>query len=376
MEYKNFKIGELFDIHPTKRYDLTNNDLFKKNGTTPVITNTSINNGIGGYTSLPATEKGNMITFSDTTTGDAIFYQPDDFIGYSHIQGLYPKKNKEKWTEKSLLYFLTLFKKLAKGRFDYATKFNRKIVSDMDVSLPINNSGNLDFKYMEQYINDMQNELLRTIKSEHNELKDKYKRQMNLDNLNITSDDTKLLNMIKNNEIKYKNIKIGELFDVVSSKEKFNANTVKFGGKYPYVVRSNSNNGIKGYITENEVFLNPRETISFGQDTATIFYQEEDYFTGDKIKIMKFKNGKLDKKLALYLVTAMRKSFQNFSWGQTSFNENVIKNMEIVLPYIDGDINYDFISSYMKIQEKVAINEIMNEKNDNLLKISKLITER
>lgn len=30
MEYKNFKIGELFDIHPTKRYDLTNNDLFKK----------------------------------------------------------------------------------------------------------------------------------------------------------------------------------------------------------------------------------------------------------------------------------------------------------------------------------------------------------
>ena len=96
MEYKNFKIGELFDIHPTKRYDLTNNDLFKKNGTTPVITNKSINNGIGGYTSLPATEKGNMITFSDTTTGDAIFYQPDDFIGYSHIQGLYPKKNKEK----------------------------------------------------------------------------------------------------------------------------------------------------------------------------------------------------------------------------------------------------------------------------------------
>ena len=56
--------------------------------------------------------------------------------------------------------------------------------------------------------------------------------------------------------------------------------------------------------------------------------------------------------------------------------DNVIKNMEIVLPYIDGDINYDFISSYMKIQEKVAINEIMNEKNDNLLKISKLITER
>lgn len=376
MEYKNYKIGELFDIHPTKRYDLTNNNLFKTSGKIPVITNTSINNGIGGYTSLAATEKGNMITFSDTTTGDAIFYQPNDFIGYSHIQGLYPKSNKDKWTEKPLLYFLTLFKKIAKGRFDYATKFNRKIVADMVVSLPINDLGELDFNYMEQYINDMQNELLISIKKEHDELKNKYKNQMNLNNLDITIDDKNLLDMINNNKIEYKNVRIGELFDVVSSKKKFNANTVKFDGKYPYVVRSNINNGIKGYITEDEMYLNSKETISFGQDTATIFYQEEHYFTGDKIKVMKFKNGKLNRRLGLYFITAMRKAFQNFSWGQTSFNEDVIKNVEIVLPFVNNKINYEFIEKYMKILEKLTINEIMDEKHDNLLKISQLIAER
>jgi len=141
----------LFDIHPTKSYGLTNNKLFASQGETPVVVNSSLNNGIGGYVNLPATEKGNMITFSDTTCDNAIFYQPNDFIGYSHVQGLYPKHNIV-WSEKALLYFLTLFKKCAKGRFDYATKFNRTIAAQMEIELPVKN-GKIDFEFMENFIN-------------------------------------------------------------------------------------------------------------------------------------------------------------------------------------------------------------------------------
>lgn len=39
----------------------------------PVVVNSILSNGIGGYVDLPPTEKGNMITYSDTTTPDAIF---------------------------------------------------------------------------------------------------------------------------------------------------------------------------------------------------------------------------------------------------------------------------------------------------------------
>lgn len=151
INFSKYKIDDLFDIHPTKSYGLTNNKLFATKGQTPVVVNSSVNNGIGGYVNLPATEKGNMITFSDTTTDSAIFYQPNDFIGYSHVQGLYPKHNLV-WSEKALLYFLTLFKKCAKGRFDYATKFNRTIAAQMEVELPIKN-GKIDFEFMENFIN-------------------------------------------------------------------------------------------------------------------------------------------------------------------------------------------------------------------------------
>lgn len=149
--YDDFRIGDLFDIHPTKSYGVTNRTLFKTNGKTPVIVNSSIGNGIGGYVDLEPTEKGNMITYTDTTTSEGIFYQPNDFIGYSHIQGLYPLHNVE-WSENALLYFLALFKKQASGRFDYATKFNRKIAADMIVKLPVTEDGNVDFTFMENFV--------------------------------------------------------------------------------------------------------------------------------------------------------------------------------------------------------------------------------
>lgn len=149
--YEDFKIGDLFDIHPTKSYGYTNRLLFKTVGQTPVVVNSSINNGIGGYVSLEPTEMGNMITFTDTTTSEGIFYQPNDFIGYSHIQGLYPLNN-VKWSENSLLYFLSLFKKKAAGRFDYATKFTRKVAAEMLVKLPVNEKKEIDFDFMDAFM--------------------------------------------------------------------------------------------------------------------------------------------------------------------------------------------------------------------------------
>ena len=54
---------------------------------------------------------------------------------------------------------------------------------------------------------------------------------------------------------------------------RFDANKVDVlkSGKFPYVVRMGSNNGQKGFIYEDETYLNEGNTISFGQDTATMF---------------------------------------------------------------------------------------------------------
>ncbi len=153
LTWQSFKLGDLFEIHPTKAYNLTNSHLFNSNAKNPVVTNSSLNNGISGYSSLEPTEKGNQITYSDTTTSEGIFYQKRPFIGYSHVQGLYPLKYHEFWNEKTLLYIVTAFKKVACGRFNYGNKFNRKIASGMPIFLPTNQHGGIDFHFMHTFIN-------------------------------------------------------------------------------------------------------------------------------------------------------------------------------------------------------------------------------
>ncbi|WRA27580.1 restriction endonuclease subunit S [Helicobacter pylori] len=153
LTWQHFKLGDLFEIRPTKAYNLTNPHLFDNNAKNPVVTNSSLNNGISGYSSLEPTEKGNQITYSDTTTSEGIFYQKRPFIGYSHVQGLYPLKYHEFWNEKTLLYIVVAFKKVACGRFDYGNKFNRKIASEMLILLPTNPHGGIDFHFMRTLIN-------------------------------------------------------------------------------------------------------------------------------------------------------------------------------------------------------------------------------
>lgn len=152
--WHEYRIGDLFDIHPTKAYKLTNSSLFEENGINPVVVNSSFNNGIGGYTNLPTTEKGNIITFSDTTTATAMFYQAEPFVGYAHIQGMYPiGKYKEKWNEKSLLFFLSVFRNRAiNSNFDYVNKFTRDSAKEMVIKLPADKNDNPDFLYMEEYM--------------------------------------------------------------------------------------------------------------------------------------------------------------------------------------------------------------------------------
>lgn len=148
------------------------------------------------------------------------------------------------------------------------------------------------------------------------------------------------------------------MFIVKSPKKKFNAINISFGGHYPYVARGASNNGIRGYVDLDPQFLNEANTLSFGQDTATVFYQKDPYFTGDKIKIMSLRDGKLDDLTSCYLVTAIRKAFQSFSWGVTSFNEDVIKSTKLILPCnIYGNPDYEFMRLCMRELEEERMRE-------------------
>jgi len=155
-----FVVGELFDVHPTKAYKLKNSDLLSTNGKNPVVVNSSYNNGIGGYTDQELTEAGNILTFSDTTSGaDTLFFQEKPFVGYPHVQGMYPKTF-ELTIDVAKFMIASLRASINKYSWDYTNKLTRTFISSTTIKLPLKPSANpsnytqddIDWDYMNRFM--------------------------------------------------------------------------------------------------------------------------------------------------------------------------------------------------------------------------------
>nr|WP_033757848.1 restriction endonuclease subunit S [Helicobacter pylori] len=163
----------------------------------------------------------------------------------------------------------------------------------------------------------------------------------------------------------WQNFRLGDLFEVLPYKKRFDANKIniyanKTKDAYPYVVRTSLNNGVRGYLKENKDFLNEGNTISFGQDTATMFYQQKPYFTGDKIKILQCKNPNFNKINALFFIASLTKAFKNFSWGSASFSVSIIENQIISLPTTqDGGMDFNFMHALTNALTKQVIQGVV-----------------
>ena len=146
--FEEVRVGDLFKITPTSYYKSTPpfaSDL------TPQVTNTTQPNGISSFEPHAPNNEKNVITFSDTTVGgDTLFYQPVDFLGYSHIQKMTPTETA--LTKRKATYIITAFKKAVNGRYDYGTKFNRDNAAQTFIQLPVTSTGDIDWDYMGKYI--------------------------------------------------------------------------------------------------------------------------------------------------------------------------------------------------------------------------------
>lgn len=341
----------MFEINPTKYYKLKNEEIISENGDVPLISNSSTDNGVMGYSNLNPLNKGNSLTCSDTTLGaETMYYQEKDFIGYSHIQHLVPKF---KGFNKAIAYMIITASRIATtNKYDYGAKFNRNEMNNTKISLPVKKDREIDFAFMEDFISQLEACRLSQLEA--------YLLVTGLKNYTLTPAEEQALTDFQNGNIEWGEFKVVDLFDVKTSKKRFDANKVKvLQVGYPYVVRTALNNGIKGFLNENEKYLNLGNTISFGQDTATIFYQEKPYFTGDKIKILEPKHKFFGKKNAQFIITVMEQSFRAFSWGSSSFSEEVIKTQNIYIPIQKEEINFEYMEILISAVQKLVIKDVV-----------------
>ncbi|MPX28709.1 restriction endonuclease subunit S [Moraxella catarrhalis] len=268
------------------------------------------------------------------------------------LYNAYLIKSKFKVNERLLYFFASTIQKSIKLKFGYENKAGWAKVKEEKISLPTKN-GEIDFDFMENFISQLEAFRLSQLEA--------YLLVTGLKDYTLMFAEQQALADFENGKVQWGEFRIGDLFDIQTSKKRFDANkvTILEIGRYPYVVRTALNNGIKGYIEEDTQFLNEGNTISFGQDTATVFYQEKPYFTGDKIKIIKPKNNFLSRINAQFILAMMAKSFAKFSWGSSSFKVAILENVIIQLPTKNGEIDFDFMETLISAIQKLVIKDVV-----------------
>lgn len=270
-----------------------------------------------------------------------VFYatnQNEDFHIGTRVKALSFKQGKI--SKKVRLFLVSAINKLQVLFTEYSQNATDKLPF-LKISLPTHN-GAIDFAFMETFIAELE----------------AYLTVTGLKNYTLTEEEEETLNSL--DKVQWKDFTIGDLFEIKTSKRRFDANKIQLSEEgYPYVVRTASNNGIKGFLKENEKYLNEGNTISFGQDTATMFYQKQPYFTGDKIKVLQCKYTQFSKLNAIFIIPTLERAFSSFSWGSSSFNVKVIEETKITLPTKNGTPDYDFMNTYISTIHKVVIKEVV-----------------
>ncbi|MDU9772052.1 restriction endonuclease subunit S [Helicobacter pylori] len=171
------------------------------------------------------------------------------------------------------------------------------------------------------------------------------------------------------NAIKWGEFKLGDLFEVLSSKKIYHANTIKIHdtqieNSYPYVVRATTNNGIKGFIIDDPTFTNEKNTLSFAQDTFTVFYQKQPYFTGNKVKILKPKFAFKSPKILHFISAILQFILKPLTWGLGSTTESIAE-FKFSLPLKPtantqtlDDIDFDFMEKFIAELEQCRLAEL------------------
>lgn len=342
-KWKEFKIGDLFDIHPTKAYNKNNSFLFEEGGINPVVVNSCYNNGIGGYTNLSCTEDGNIITFSDTTSADSIFYQKKAFVGYPHVQGMYPiGKHKDKWNEYTYLFFITLFRKKAINlNYDYVNKFTRESARKIKIKLPIDNAGSPDWEYMKQYMKNIESKAVISVKE-----------------LRKSSNKNKKINISE-----WRPFHLYDIFEIDSGSKmdkramKFNDPTINFVG------RSGINNGVTSVVDEVEgykPFKAGNLTLALGGAyLGSCFIQEKDFYTSQNVIVLIPKEDLSFYAKKFICAVVFKEGNTHYKAFINELNRHIKTDFSIKLPVDNnGNPDYEFMDKYMR--------QIMEKEKDKL----------
>lgn len=330
-----FLLGDekIFTLHSTLNGIDKNKLTFDDEKIFPYVTRSKNNNGLDMFVSRQsfAINKGNVISIGlDTQT---VFYQETDFYTGQNVQILY----NEYLNKNVAMFLIPIIKKQLEvlnwgGNGATLGRLKKK-----RVSLPITDSGNPDWKFMEEYIR---------IKT--NQIKDTYQ----FPKLHEITDNREL------NEVKWKAFTLDSITVINSGRdwEVYN----RTSGSAPFIGASSINNGItdfvnvvgrERYTASGVIGINRNGSVGYA-----FYHPYKAYFSGDTrfLEVIGYKNNRY---VNQFIQTTIMKQKEKYAYGYKMGTER-IKRQVVMLPQKDDKPDYNFMEQYMKRMENRVIQKV------------------
>lgn len=156
------------------------------------------------------------------------------------------------------------------------------------------------------------------------------------------------------NVSEWKEFRVGDLISEIYKAKAINKDDLTIADSEKnaihYITRTGENNGCELLADIRNVdksIIEKGNAISIGDTTATCFYQEENFITGDHMVVVRA-NSWLNKYTALFIVTLLANEQYKYSYGRAYLIDR-IKDTILKLPVnSDGNPDWQFMENYIK----------------------------
>lgn len=148
-EWREFPLDDIFTVSAGKRLETRN----KVPGTRPFIGATDNNNGVTGFVGNDNSSRdGNVLGVNYNGAPCIAFYHPYECIFTDDVKRLHLRHHSD--NKFVLLFFVSIFAK-QRSKYSYGYKFKEQRMLRQKLMLPVTDSGEPDYEYMEQYSKNM-----------------------------------------------------------------------------------------------------------------------------------------------------------------------------------------------------------------------------
>lgn len=330
--WKAFYFTEVFtEIQRGKRLKKADH----KDGQTPYVSSTSLNNGIDGFIGNDGSVRrfNNCLTLANSGSVGCAFYHQYTFVASDHVT----KLKRDGLDKYAYLFMIPIINRLSE-KYSFNREINDERIKREKLLLPATDKGEIDFAFMSAFMKEVEHNILNTTLKV-------FKERLNV-------------NKSKLGGVNWKNFLLRDLFPIlVAGKSKGLNHIEKSDDGISYLGATNQNNGVLCFVNRDKSTIQKGNCIAFirnGEGSMGYsVYKAEDFIATSDMTLGY--NKRLNRYTGTFITTIADRVRGKYNFGYKRSATRLSKEI-ITLPIdSNGMPDWTYMENFMRNIESEQI---------------------